>query len=60
MNLKSAFFGPLSKPYYFMAVYAGPRPVAQERSLDGRPTYTRLLRKAFNISYKDHIPNITL
>jgi len=32
--------------------------VAQERSLDG--TYTRLLRKALNISYKDHIPNITL
>ena len=32
--------------------------VAQERSLDG--TYTRLLLKALNISYKDHIPNITL
>jgi len=32
--------------------------VAQERSLDG--TYTHLLRKALNISYKDHIPNITL
>jgi len=30
----------------------------QERSLDG--TYTRLLRKALNISYKDHIPNIIL
>ena len=32
--------------------------VAQECSLDG--TYTRLLRKVLNISYKDHIPNITL
>jgi len=30
----------------------------QERSLDG--TYTHLLRKALNISYKDHIPNVTL
>jgi len=32
--------------------------VAQERSLDG--TYTCLLRKARNISYRDHISNITL
>ena len=32
--------------------------VAQERSLDG--TYTRLLRKNLNISYRDHISNITL
>ena len=50
VNLKSAFFEPPSKPYYFMLSMLD-FTVAQERSLDC--TYTHLLRK-------DHIPNITL
>ena len=51
MNSNLVFSEPLLKPYYYcMVVSAGPYNHC-----------TRMLtRKALNISYKDHVPNVTL